>query len=65
MYAIGLCFKRGGWVFSVYRRRGDVYATLKVRRIKHGRAAATLKVQEGLQGDDGEVFERVQRLGKD
>ena len=58
MYAVGVCWKSGGWVFSVYRRRGDVYATLKVGRIKHGEAAE-LKVQEGLQGDDGEVFERV------
>jgi len=64
MYAVGVCWKRGGWVFSVYRGRGDVYATLKVRRIKHGEAA-TLKVQEALQGYDGEVFERVRRLGKD
>jgi len=64
MCAVGLCWKRGGWVFSVYRRRGDIYATLKVRRVKHGEAAE-LEVQEGLHVDDGEVFECVRRLGKD
>ena len=64
MYAVGLCWRRGGWVFSAYRCRGDVYATLKVRRIKHGRAAATLKVQEGLQVDGWRCL-GVRRLGKD
>jgi hypothetical protein len=43
MYAVGVCWRRGGWVFSVYRVQDDVYATLKVRRIKHG-GAAVLKV---------------------
>jgi len=64
MYAVGLCWRRGGWVFSAYRCRGDVYATLKVRRIKHGRAAATLKVQEGLQVGGWRCW-LVRRFGKD
>ena len=64
MYAVGLCWRRGGWVFSVYRRRGDVYATLKVRRMKHGRAAAELKVQEGLQVGGWRCW-GVRRFGED
>jgi hypothetical protein len=63
MYAVGVCWKSGGWVFSVYRRQGDVYATLKVGRIKHG-GAATLKVQEGLQVGGWRCW-GVRRLGKD
>jgi hypothetical protein len=62
MYAVGVCWRSGGWVFSVYRRGGDVYATLKVRRIKHGGAAA-LKVQEGPQA--GWRCLSVRRFGKD
>jgi hypothetical protein len=34
MYAVGLCWKAGGWLFSFYWRIGEPYATLKVRRIK-------------------------------
>jgi hypothetical protein len=64
MYAVGLCWKRGGWVFSAYRRRGDVYATLKVRRMKPGRAAAELEIQEGLQVGGWRCW-GVRRLGKD
>ena len=64
MYAVGLCWKRGGWVFSAYRRQGDVYATLKVRRAKPGKAAAELKVQEGLQVGGWRCL-GVRRLGKD
>jgi len=45
MYAVGVCWRRGGWVFGVYRRQGDVYVTLRVRRIKRG-VAAGLKVHE-------------------
>jgi len=63
MYAVGVCWKRGGWIFSVYMRMGDAYPTLKVRRGKCGvsdgaRAGTTLKV------DFGEVFEAVRRFGK-
>jgi hypothetical protein len=32
--SLGLCWKAGGWLFSLYWRIGEPYATLKVRRIK-------------------------------
>ena len=63
MYAVGVCWKSGGWMFSIYMRRGDAYPTLKVRRVKLGendvlRARASLKVD--FEG----VFEAVRRFGK-
>ena len=63
MYAVGVCWKMGEWIFSVYMRRGDAYPTLKVRRVKLGendvlRAATSLKVD--FEG----VVEAVRRFGK-
>lgn len=34
MYAVGLCWKRDGWVFSLYKRLGEAYPTLNVRRVE-------------------------------
>jgi hypothetical protein len=34
MEAAGVCWRRGGWIFSIYKRIGDPYPTLKVRRLK-------------------------------
>lgn len=54
MDAAGICWKRGRWVFSVYRLWGDAYPTLKVRkvRVKRGAtkkdaAALNVKVEVG------------------
>jgi hypothetical protein len=63
MYAVGVCWKRGGWMFSIYMRRGDAYPTMKVRRVKCGvrdgvRVGTTFKVD--FEG----VFEAVRRFGK-
>ena len=34
MYALGKCWKREGWIISMYQRIGDRYATLKIKRTK-------------------------------
>jgi hypothetical protein len=34
MEAAGVCWKRNGWILSLYKRLGDPYITLKVRRLK-------------------------------
>lgn len=36
MYAVGVCWRRGEWIFSLYHGIGDEYATLKIRKV--GRA---------------------------
>ncbi len=33
MFAVGVCWKRGNWIFSVYCCLGDDYPTLRVRKI--------------------------------
>ena len=51
MLMAGVCLKRDGWVISVYRKAGDKYPTLKVRRVKHAHQPLPLKVQRGgLEG---------------
>jgi len=51
MLMAGVCLKRDGWVISVYRKAGDKYPTLKVRRVKHAQQPLPLKVQRGgLEG---------------
>lgn len=47
MYAVGVCWKRGGWIFSVYRRAGEAYPTLKVRRVKG--ESCSVQHAEGLK----------------
>jgi len=34
MFAAGKCWKRNGWILSLYSQAGDQHATFKVRRIK-------------------------------
>lgn len=34
MYAVGVCWKRDGWIFSLYKRVGEAYPTLKVRMVE-------------------------------
>jgi len=34
MYAVGVCWKRGGWIFSLHKREGEAHPTLKVRRVE-------------------------------
>jgi hypothetical protein len=34
LYALGKCWKREGWIISMYQRIGDRYATLKIKRMK-------------------------------
>ena len=34
MEAAGVCWKRNGWILSLYKRLEDPYITLKVRRLK-------------------------------
>jgi len=34
VYAVGVCWKRGEWIFSIYKREGEVHPTLKVRRVE-------------------------------
>lgn len=33
MYAVGLCWKAEGWLFTLYWRVGEPHPTLKVRRV--------------------------------
>ena len=40
MYAVGVCWKRGEWIFSIYIREGDAYPMLKVKRVRGGEGAA-------------------------
>ena len=40
MYVVGVCWKRGGWIFSVYRRLDDVYPTLKAWKVEGFRLEA-------------------------
>ncbi len=62
MYAVGVCWKRKGWIFSVYKCVGDAYPTLRVRRVKceSGKVLRANAVKTPF----GEVFEVVRRLGK-
>lgn len=34
MEAAGVCWRRDGWLFSIYKRNGEKYPTLRVRRLK-------------------------------
>jgi hypothetical protein len=61
MYAVGVCCKRGEWIFSMYMCRGDAYPTLKVRRVKHAEVEA---FKSALKFPFDEVFEVVRRFGK-
>jgi hypothetical protein len=63
MYAVGVCWKSGGWMFSIYMRMGDTYPTLKVRRVKCIQNDV-LRARTSLKVDFGEVFEAVRRFGK-
>jgi len=63
MYAVGVCWKMGEWIFSVYMRRGDAYPTLKVRRTKCGESMV-LRATTPLKVDFVEVVEAVRRFGK-
>ena len=63
MYAVGVCWKRGGWMFSIYMRMGDAYPTLKVRRVKCGENDV-LRARTSLKVGFGEVFEAVRRFGE-
>jgi len=50
MYAVGVCWKRGEWIFSIYMRMGDAYPTLKVRKCVENdvlRARTSLKAGFG------------------
>ena len=44
MYALGKCWKREGWIVSVYQQTGDRYATLKIKRMK-SRAQETSEME--------------------
>jgi hypothetical protein len=59
MFAVGVCWKRGSWIFSVYRCLGDDYPTLRVRKV----GSVRVKVLE-LKSPFGEVVKGVRRLGK-
>jgi len=61
MYAVGVCWKRGGLIFSVYMCMGDAYPTLKVRKCGE---SIVLRATTSLKADFGEVFEAVRRFGK-
>ncbi|MEM2103962.1 MAG: hypothetical protein QW717_03625 [Candidatus Bathyarchaeia archaeon] len=34
IYGAGVCWKRGKWIFSLYRSIGDERATLKIRTVE-------------------------------
>jgi len=62
--AVGKCWKRDGWIISVYQRLGDRYATLKIKRV----ATHTPDQLEVLEGDLRTVMEErspVRRFGED
>ncbi|MEM3536674.1 MAG: hypothetical protein QXF44_02735 [Candidatus Bathyarchaeia archaeon] len=54
MFAVGVCWKRGNWIFSVYRCLGDDYPTLKVRRAR----SITVEIMK-LKSPFGEVDKGV------
>ena len=35
LLVVGRCWKKDGWVVSVYQRIGDPYITMKVRKVKN------------------------------
>jgi hypothetical protein len=32
-WATGSCKKKGGWILSIYKRTGDLYDTIKIRKM--------------------------------
>ncbi len=34
LYALGRCQKRDGWIISIYRRIGEPYNTIRIRKVK-------------------------------
>lgn len=34
MFAVGKCWKKDGWIISMYKRIGDPYITVKVKKAK-------------------------------
>jgi len=34
LYALGRCQKRDGWIICIYRRIGEPYNTIKIRKVK-------------------------------
>jgi hypothetical protein len=57
LYALGKCWKREGWIISMYQRIGDRYATVKIRKAEFpAQETGELKVcGEGLIGESGSV----------
>ena len=64
LFAVGKCWKRDGWIISVYLRLGDRYATVKLKKT----ATPTPDQLEVLEGDLRTVMEErsiVRRFGED
>jgi len=59
VYAVGVCCKRGGWIFIIYKCKGEAHPTLKVRRIESVRS----EISKPSLETPLEVVENVGRFG--